>query len=58
MPRSKRFWITVGGLSINFSIGILGVFYDADILELGEFLALANTPLFMYILGDSYRPSN
>jgi|TARA_R100001530_G_scaffold17055_1_gene14833 hypothetical protein len=58
LSHSKRFWITIGALVVNFTIGIIGVYNDSDILALGEYLALANTPLFMYILGDSYRPSN
>jgi hypothetical protein len=42
----------------NFAIFILGVIKGADLTSLGTGLALVNTPLYAYIWGDSYRPSN
>ena len=58
LPKSKRLRFTIAIIVVNFLIGIYGISQGADLTELGTFLALSNTPLYVYILGDSYRPSN
>ena len=57
VPNSKRLRITIAGLIANFLIGGFGIYHGADLSALGTFLALANSPLYVYILGDSFRPS-
>jgi len=57
IPQSKRLRITIAGLIANFVIGAFGIYFNADLAALGTFLALANSPLYVYILGDSFRPS-
>ena len=49
--------ITIVCLGINFAVVILGLFLKSDISDLGTGLALINGPLYVYILGQSIRPS-
>ena len=58
LPKSKRLRFTIAIIVLNFLIGLYGISQGADLTALGTFLALANTPLYVYILGDSFRPSN
>jgi hypothetical protein len=57
IPKSKRLRFAICVIVANFLIGILGICKGADLTALGTFLALSNTPLYVYILGDSFRPS-
>lgn len=57
VPRTKRFRVAVSALGINFAIFILGIFKGVDLSELGVGLAALNAPIYMYILGETYRPS-
>jgi len=57
LPKSKRLRFSIIVIIANFIIGIIGIKYGADLSALGTFLLLANSPLYVYILGDSYRPS-
>jgi hypothetical protein len=56
-PKSKRLRFSIAMIVLNFVIGIYGIHKGADLSALGSFLALANSPLYAYILGDSLRPS-
>tara|TARA_R110000824_G_scaffold252912_2_gene441753 strand:+ start:985 stop:1221 length:237 start_codon:yes stop_codon:yes gene_type:complete len=58
MTKSKRFRITIAVLVANFAIFMYGIFKGADLSALGTGLSLLNAPLYAYILGESYRPSN
>ena len=58
LPKSKRLRFSIAVIVANFVIGIIGIIKGADLTALGTFLALCNTPLYAYILGDSFRPSN
>ena len=58
LPKSKRLRFSVWVIVMNFAIGALGVYKGTDMQALGIFLALCNTPLYAYILGDSFRPSD
>ncbi len=58
LPKSKRLRFSIAVIIANFAIGIFGIIKGADLSALGTFLALSNTPLYAYILGDSFRPSN
>jgi hypothetical protein len=53
----KRFKFSIIVIIANFIIGAFGIYHTADLTALGTFLALSNTPLYAYILGDSFRPS-
>ncbi len=46
-------WVIVA----NFILGIIGMLLGSDLTALGVFLGLANAPLYAYILGRSFRPS-
>lgn len=57
IPQSKRLrsaWILFG---IDTMLFVLGIFKGANLSELGTGLALVDTPLLVYILGESIRPS-
>jgi hypothetical protein len=58
LPKSKRLRFSIAVIIANFIIGFFGIIKGADLTALGTFLALSNTPLYAYILGDSFRPSN
>jgi hypothetical protein len=57
IPASKRLRFSIAVIIANFVMGVFGIYYGADLGDLGMFLALSNTPLYVYILGDTYRPS-
>jgi len=58
LPKSKRLRFSTAVIVANFIIGGFGIYHNADLQALGIFLALSNSPLYVYILGDSFRPSN
>lgn len=58
LPKSKRLRFSVWVIVANFLIGAYGIHAGADLQALGVFLALSNAPLYAYVLGDSFRPSN
>ena len=58
LPKSKRLRFSIAVIIANFIIGVIGILYGANLLTLGAFLSLSNSPLYIYVLGDSYRPSN
>ena len=57
MNKSKRLRFTVAVIIVNYAIAVYGINHGVDLTALGTFLALVNTPLYAYILGESYRPS-
>jgi hypothetical protein len=57
IPHSKRLRFSIAVIVANFAIGIFGIVKGADLSALGTFLALSNTPLYAYILGDTFRAS-
>jgi hypothetical protein len=58
IPNGKtRAKLTICCLIANFIIVLIGILHDADISDLGTGLALLNSPLYIYILGQSIRPS-
>lgn len=57
IPQSKRLRFSIAVIIANFGIGIFGILKGADLSPLGYFLALSNTPLYAYILGDTFRAS-
>lgn len=58
LPASKRLRFSIAVIIANFAIGAMGIHYGADLQALGVFLALSNSPLYVYVLGDTFRPSN
>ena len=58
LPKSKRLRFSVAVIIANFAIGVYGILKGADLSALGSFLALSNTPLYAYILGDTFRKSD
>jgi hypothetical protein len=55
---NKRLKIALFTLGLNFIVFILGVTMKSDLSDLGTGLALLNSPVLMYILGDSIRRSD
>lgn len=58
VPKSKRLRFAIWVIVVNFLMGGFGIYHGADLQALGMFLALSNAPLYVYILGDTNRPSN
>ncbi len=58
LPKSKRLRFCIAVIIVNFIMGIVGMLFGINLLTLGGFLSLSNSPLYVYVLGDSYRPSN
>jgi hypothetical protein len=58
LPKSKRLRFTAVGLGVNFITVWIGVYFNVDLVALGTCLSLINAPLYVYVFGDSFRPSN
>lgn len=56
--KSKRLRITLGGLALNFITVWIGIGYNADLTALGTCLMMINTPLYVYVFGESFRKSD
>lgn len=55
-PRTRlKFSIAV--IIANFIIGIIGIILGSDLTAIGVFLSLCNTPLYVYVLGESLKPT-
>jgi len=57
MNQSKRLIFSIVIIAINFMFGIYGIYFKTDLSDLGSFLAMVNAPLYVYVFGESYRPS-
>jgi hypothetical protein len=58
VPNGKtRAKLTVCCLIANFALAGLGIIMKSSITDLGTGLALLNSPLYVYILAQSIRPS-
>jgi hypothetical protein len=55
--RSTRLRFSVYVIIANFIVGIIGMIVGTDLTALGVFLSLSNSPLYVYILGRTLRPS-
>ncbi len=56
--RSTRLRFSVYVIIANFIAGIIGMIVGTDLTALGVFLSLSNSPLYVYILGRTLRPSS
>jgi len=54
---SKRLKFSIWVIVANFILGIVGMVLGADLTALGVFLSLSNAPLYVYVLGESFRPT-
>jgi len=54
---STRLRFSIWVIIANFILGIIGMLVGTDLTALGVFLALSNSPLYVYVLGRSFRPS-
>jgi hypothetical protein len=54
---STRLRFSIWVIVANFVVGIIGMFVGADLTALGVFLSLSNAPLYVYVLGATFRPS-
>jgi len=57
MTKSKRLKFTIFSILINIGVFIFGIAKGADLSDLGIGLAALNGPLYMYIWGETTRPS-
>ena len=57
VSRSKRLWIVAGALFLNFATVWFGIHKGVDLTALGTCLAMINAPLYVYVFGESWRPS-
>ena len=55
-PRT-RLKFSIGVITVNFVLGVVGMLLGADLTALGVFLAMANMPLYTYVLGESFSPT-
>lgn len=53
--KSTRLRFSVYVIIANFLFGIFGIFMKVDLVSLGTFLSLVNSPLYIYVIGRSYR---
>ena len=54
---NKRLKFCIAVLSLNFISFWLGMYFKADLTELGVGLAALNAPLYVYVLGETFRAS-
>ena len=54
---STRLRFSVWVIIFNFIMGIVGMYLGSDLTSLGVFLAMSNAPLYVYVLGRSFRPA-
>ncbi len=57
IPKSKRLSSSSIVLAANFLIFLFGISKGADLQGLGTGLAMLNAPLYMYLWGETSRPS-
>lgn len=55
-PRT-RLKFSIGVIVANFILGIICMLIGGDLTALGVFLAMANSPLYVYVLGQSFAPT-
>lgn len=54
---STRLRFSIWVIIANYIVGIIGIIAGSDLTALGVFLSLCNTPLYVYVLGASFRPA-
>ena len=57
ITQSKRLRFSALAMIANYIIFAFGIHRGADLSALGAGLALINTPLFAYVMGDTIRAS-
>lgn len=57
MSNSKRLKFTLFSIIANFTVFSYGISQGADLSDLGIGLAALNSPLYMYLWGETTRPS-
>jgi len=57
ISKSKRLSSSSIVLAANFAIFLYGIYKGADLQGLGTGLAMLNAPLYMYLWGETSRPS-
>lgn len=55
--KSTRLTFSIYVIIANFIFGGIAMWQQIDLATVGTFLSLANTPLYAYVLGRSYRSS-
>ena len=54
LKRLKSAWIV---FSVNMLLFLIGILKGAQLMDLGGGIALVDAPIFVYIFGETFRPS-
>jgi uncharacterized membrane protein YgcG len=54
---STRLRFSIWVIFANFILGVVCMILGGDLTALGVFLSMANSPLYVYVLGRTFRPS-
>ncbi len=57
MTKSKRLKFTLAAITLNFITFWYAISLGADLSDCGIGLAALNAPLYMYVYGETKRPS-
>lgn len=57
MKKNKRLIFTTIALGVNFFLILIGILKNVDLSSLGTAIAMINSPLYAYVLGETIRPS-
>jgi len=57
MKKSKRFLFSIFSITLTYIIFLIGIYFKIDPIALGTGLAMINSPLYIYIFGETKRKS-
>ena len=57
LTKSKRFWFAFIVFLVDMVAFVLGVKWGSDPIALGTGITMISAPLFVYIIGETVRPS-
>tara|TARA_R100000995_G_scaffold66643_2_gene35404 strand:- start:4338 stop:4571 length:234 start_codon:yes stop_codon:yes gene_type:complete len=58
LTKSKRFWFSVFAFIVNALMFSILVIKDNDPVSVGTGLSMLNTPVYVYVFGESWKPSS
>jgi hypothetical protein len=53
----RRMKLSLVAMFINYALFTIGIFKGVDFTDLGGGLALVNTPIITFLIGESIRPT-
>lgn len=57
ISKSKRLWISLISLIVNYIVIVYAISKQADLQDLGLCFSMSNIPILGYILAESWKPS-